>query len=77
MFLFVVFIFFSVVQVIFFLQIIIRIIVIAVLVVIFFAPFHNFSCVIFFPFRFRYLQENALEVLPDEGFNGLSRLKIL
>ena len=60
----------------------IRIIVIAVLVavdlqIIFFAPFNNFPCVNFFPFGFRYLQENALEVLPNEGFNGLSRLKIL
>ena len=60
----------------------IRIIVIAVLVavelkIIFFAPSNNFSCVNLFPFRFRYLQENKLEVLPDECFNGLSRLKIL
>ena len=30
-----------------------------------------------FPFRFRYLQENSIEELPNEAFNGLSRLKIL
>ena len=30
-----------------------------------------------FPFRFRYLQENEIEELANEGFNGLSRLKIL
>ena len=39
-----------------------------------------FACVhvlFFFPFRFRYLQENEIEELPNEGFNGLSRLKIL
>ena len=46
--------------------------------VIFFRPCSNFSCVFFsFPFGFRYLQENEVEELPNEGFNGLSRLKIL
>ena len=45
--------------------------------IIFFAPSNNFSRVNFFPFRFRYLQENAIEELPNEGFNGLSRLKIV
>ena len=37
-----------------------------------------FICVFFpLPFRFRYLQENEIEELLNEGFNGLSRLKIL
>ena len=63
-------------------QIMIRIIFIVIfvavdLMIIFFAPSNNFSFVNFFPFRFRYLQENAIEELPDEAFNGLSRLKIL
>ena len=63
-------------------QIMIRIIFIVIfvavdLMIIFFAPSNNFSCVNFFPFRFRYLQENAIEELPNEAFNGLSRLKIL
>ena len=43
----------------------------------FLCPLSYFFMCEFVPFRFRYLQENALEVLPDEGFNGLSRLKIL
>ena len=61
----------------------IRIIVVAVLVAVdfmtffFLLPLIIFHVRIFFPFRFRYLQENAIEELPIEGFNGLFKIKIL